>query len=245
MSDNDTELDASKWKIGAYLLLAVVVALSWLGLGVVLDVDPTGFAVSEAAGTDAPDWDRPPETVAVDELRENLSRTNHGGESSVSMTAIWATETYFRASGLDAESYEVDHDDQHVFLVFLDTHTGTLPELDWQTEVRLRVDGATYRPVDGRTRAGGYHHAVAVVTFPRTVDGEPVLDDGTGAVTLEVAGLERNDPGVPDDRTRAVTWSYPPAYYGADPGAFQDSECGCDGTADDERIDAPARGGDR
>lgn len=221
----DSDETPSKWKLAAYLVIAFVVALSWLSLAFVLDVDPRGFAVSSGDG--ATDIDEPAENVTVDELREVLTRTNHGGDSSVTMTVIWATEPYFRAAGLDADTYEVSPGENHVFMVFLDTHTQSLPEIDWTSEATLDVDGETYEPVDGRRHAGGFHHSVAVVEFPSEVDGEPMLTDGTEEVTLSVVGLERMDQGIPNDRIRRVSWSYPPPFYDADPGAFQNSECDC------------------
>lgn len=228
MSESNTVEMPSKLRLAGYVLVAVLVALSWLGLGIVLDVDPTGFAVSESSSPDDTEWDRPPENVTVDELRESLTRTNQGGASSVSMTTVWATDTYFDAAGLDAETYEVTIEDNHVFLVFLDTHTGTLPEIDWQSEATLIVDGERYEPADGHLYAGGYHHLAAVVEFPETVDGEPLFDENTENVTLEIVGIERNEQDIAPDKPRTVSWTYPPPYQGADPGAFADSECECE-----------------
>jgi hypothetical protein len=138
----------------------------------------------------------------------------------VAATTIWATETYWAASDLRTEAFEVDPAENYVFLVFLDTHTGALPEMDWMNGSRLRVEGESYEPVDGYTRAGGYHHLVAVVQFSKTANGNPIVQPATEEVTLEVRGLERNEPEVPDDRPRNLTWEYPPPYYDASPEIF-------------------------
>lgn len=226
MTDSETTRRPSKLKLAVYLLLAVAIALSWLGLVFFVDADPTGFALSSGDEQNT-ELDEPVENVSVDELRETLTRTDRGGESTVSMTAIWATETYFRAAGLDTESYEVSLEDNHVFLVFLDTHTGSLPQMDWENDAQLQVDETTYEAAGGHTYAGGFHHLVAVVEFPRTVEGTPTLAEGTDEVTLSITGVERNEPDIDDDRTRTLTWTYPPPYFDADPGAFEDSECDC------------------
>ena len=219
--------------------LAVAAGFSWLGLGAFVDAGPEGFAVS-GAGSDgqapAANANETASNVTLDELREALSRTNRG-ESKNSMTAIWATEAYFAASDISAEKFRVSPADNHVFIVFMNTHTGALPDMDWTNDARLRVDGTAYEPTDGYTRAGGFHHMVAVVQFPKTAGGESVMDDGTENVTLRVVGIERTVEDVPDDAPRDVSWAYPPAYYGISADQIASEDCNCteaaeaDGTA--------------
>jgi hypothetical protein len=240
---NDTD-NSTRQIAKAVLLvaLAVAVGFSWLGLGAFVEGGPQGFAVSNAGSDGQAPAANATETasnVTLDELRESLSRTNRG-ESKNAMTAIWATEAYFAASDISAEEFRVSPGDNHVFIVFLNTHSGALPDMDWAADASLRVDGTAYEPTDGYTRAGGFHHMVAVVQFPKTVDGQPVLDDGTGNVTLRVVGIERTVEDVPDDRPRDVSWQYPPAYYGISADQIADADCNCTDAAEDDQTASAA-----
>lgn len=223
MSEEETVEPPSKWKLAAYVAVAILIALSWLSLAIVLDVDPRGFAIS-SDGSQTTELDEPVEDVTVEELRGTLMRTNQGGGSSVSMSAIWATETYVKASGLGTDAYDTNQDENHVFLIFLNTHTDTIPELDWESDATLEVNGKTIDAANGRMVAGGYHHGTAVVEFPREIDGEPTLTDDIENVTLSVVGLEKFENSIPADRPRRISWEYPPPYYDTDPGAFKNSE---------------------
>jgi hypothetical protein len=255
MADEHGELTArKKLEIAGVVALAFVVALSWLGLSLVVPEGPGGFLVSSddeggnpasnSAGTEAaPGSDTGSEessnaaagddvaraqatattqstpaepdlsTVSADEIREALSRSSRG-VSPKAMTAIWATEPYWEVSEISTEAFRVSPESNHVFIVFLDTHTGALPDMNWTRDARLRVDGTAYEPVDGYTRAGGYHHMVAVVQFPKTVDGESVLAPDTERVTLQVVGVDRTTRNIPDDEPRNLSWQYPPPYSG-------------------------------
>lgn len=244
----------TKVKLVALVLLAFTVALSWLGLGFLVDSDPSGFAISSsddgeqstgaggadqsASGTATP----LAENVSVDDLRESLSRTSRG-VSPKEVTAIWATETYWGASDVSTDSFRVSPADNHVFIVFLNTHTGALPQMNWTQDTRLVVDGTAYEPVDGYTRAGGYHHMVAVVQFPKTVDGQPITTEDTDEVTLRVVGVDRTTRDVPADRPRNLTWAYPPPYYDVPPEQIGDGDCDCtvEPTAT-QRLTSPAGG---
>lgn len=221
MVDEATELTArQKLKLVGLVLLAFAVALSWLGLTVVTPGDPGGFLVSSSNGDDgsaAPNESTNgptslSENVSLDELREALTRMSRG-VSPKAVTAIWATPAYWERADISTDAFRVSPADNHVFIVFMDTHTGALPQMNWTQDAQLLVDGTAVDPVDGYTRAGGYHHMVAVVQFPRTVGGDSLVDDETDRITLRVVGADRTTADVPDDRSRNLTWSYPPPYH--------------------------------
>ena len=82
-----------------------------------------------------------------------------------------------------------------VFTVRMDTHSVDLDGFDLKNLAVLRTDeGLEVAPASWDAPSGG-HHREGKLTFPETVDGRPVLGEGTRGATVivrDVAAPERS-----------------------------------------------------
>ncbi len=155
------------------LLLAVLgltaLAFSWLALPYVVNgadmLTRTGDSVQEERR----------EQAAT--LSEFLTRQWYypGG---IEVKALYAHEAYFERADRGRMTEQYRPDENYVFFLTEDVHTGLLPS--GLPKVSLRVGGTTIEPTVVEGPSDVSHHRMTIVSFPKVdANGVPYLGDGS------------------------------------------------------------------
>jgi len=137
-------------------------------------------------------------------LREGRG-TGHHSHASTMISGVYATPTYF---AMTEQAHEADRylpEKFAVFYVFEDIHVGELPRTAPTFMLRLD-DGRQLLPVDHEVLRDSFHHRATVVRFARTTgQGQPVIRDERGSVTLVAHDMSAH-------AEQAMQWTLPIIY---------------------------------
>ena len=124
------------------------------------------------------------------------------GKGKVSVQAIWVTPEYIKAKAESAGAGRYALDKNLVFLLGMDTHSGSLEEYDPTKLLSLRDEaGNEYAPADWENLSDDSHHRSGILRFARlNADGKPIIGPDTRFFEL----IARNIGGIEE---RVLRWN--------------------------------------
>jgi len=150
------------------------------------------------------DEDPPGQASGAEErnLEEIYARVDQG-QGGVWVNVLWVTPGYLEASGNTNIGPQYGVEDNHVFAVFMTTHSGDLLTYDMMANVRLRVGTREYAPTSWEYTSRDSHHPAGILKFPKVgPNEEQVIDERTTTVEL----VFKNLAGVAE---RVLRWDLP------------------------------------
>ncbi|MBI4319978.1 MAG: hypothetical protein HY675_15925 [Chloroflexi bacterium] len=177
------------------VLLAILVSPAFVAVGCGADDRvPAGDAGSSASASGGSSKSAAQETMRA------LTKIDLG-KGKVSVQFSWVTLEYLKAKGEagNAERYALDKN--VVFLAGMDTHSGSLSDIDLTKSVALRDEqGKEYTPTGWQSLSEDSHHRSGLLTFDKkSAEGKPLISPS--AKFFEV--VVRNVGGIDE---RVLKW---------------------------------------